>query len=165
MPEGVLTFSNKECLRVFRPSGSPASAGRFPRCGAGSPSPCPDGSPELSKKLPWRPELPKNARVVKQSTELPTKMLSKKTCLLVEQEDMFSCSTRRHVFLLNIFLATQSIVLTTLAFFGNSGRQGNFLTILGNHLDKGWGNRPHTGGTGRRLWGNRSAAPHEGIPY
>merc|ERR1711966_52191 len=30
-PEGVLTFSIKECVRVARPSGSPAVAGRFPR--------------------------------------------------------------------------------------------------------------------------------------
>merc|ERR1711966_3553 len=31
LPEGVLTFSIKECVRVARPSGSPAVAGRFPR--------------------------------------------------------------------------------------------------------------------------------------
>merc|ERR1711966_246926 len=31
LPEGVLTFSIKECLRVLRPSGSPNAAGRFPR--------------------------------------------------------------------------------------------------------------------------------------
>merc|ERR1711966_585555 len=39
LPEGVLTFSIKECLRVPRPSGSPNAAGRFPRpMWAGSPT-------------------------------------------------------------------------------------------------------------------------------
>merc|ERR1711966_294958 len=38
LPEGVLTFSIKECLRAPRPSGSPNMAGRFPRpIWAGSP--------------------------------------------------------------------------------------------------------------------------------
>ena len=31
LPEGILTFSNKECLHVGRPSGSPNAAGRFPQ--------------------------------------------------------------------------------------------------------------------------------------
>merc|ERR1711966_235396 len=39
LPEGVLTFSIKECLRVPRPSGSPNAAGRLPRpMWAGSPT-------------------------------------------------------------------------------------------------------------------------------
>ncbi len=39
MPEGVLTYSNKEPVQVARPTGSPIMAERLPRyMGAGSPS-------------------------------------------------------------------------------------------------------------------------------
>ena len=49
LPEGVLTLSNKECLHVFRPSGSPASAGRFPQ------------PPKLSKIQRETPQISGNA--------------------------------------------------------------------------------------------------------
>ena len=40
LPEGVLTFSNKECLQLARPSGSPVTARAVPPApGAGFPQP------------------------------------------------------------------------------------------------------------------------------
>ncbi len=52
LPEGVLTYSNKECLKSARPSGSPITADRFPRCGpAGSPSPWTLVPPKVLKKI------------------------------------------------------------------------------------------------------------------
>ena len=79
------------------------------------------------------------------STRRHVFLLNKKTCLLVQQEDMFSCSKKTYL-LLQHFFDNSVDFLTTLAFFGNSGRQGNLFDNSGEPSGQGLGEpAPHRG--------------------